>query len=108
MSIWISLQTLFLLPLSVLLSMDGLLHWTDPPQSQLVLLGLVLLPSIPFSAYPSPVAVPMPTIYSTSGTPASAVAHFFLSEFVLLSFKLHFDSPQAILSTSTIYMSHSE
>jgi len=71
----ISFQTCYLSPLSVLLSMDGLLHWICPPQSPSAHLGLDFHPSISFCAPPSPSALPLPTSNSTSGTPPFLVVH---------------------------------
>ena len=65
------------LPLSALLSMDGLLRWICAPQSPSALVGLDLRPSISFCTLPSPSALPLPTSHTTSGTPLFLGAHLF-------------------------------
>ena len=74
-SVSIPFQTHYVSPLSVLLSMDGLLCWICAPQSPSALLGLDFRSSISFCAPPSPSALPLPTSNSTSGTPPFLMAH---------------------------------
>jgi hypothetical protein len=61
--------------------------------------GFAPLDFIP--AHPSPSALSLRTLHSTSGTSPFLVAHLFSSDSILLPFKLQFDSPQANIKIPT-------
>jgi len=83
----ISFQTVYLRPLSWLLNLNWLLCCLVAPQSSSSLLGLHRCPSISFCTPPSPSALPLPTLNSTSGTPPLLVAHRFLPQIQHISFQ---------------------
>jgi len=90
-SAWISFQTLYLPPHLALLSMDGQLRWIGSPQSQSALLGLDLRPSISFCIT---ISTPLDHLTRCQALLHSWWRTSFSPEFIILPFKLHFDSPQ--------------
>ena len=71
----IKFQAVYLIPLSALLSLDGLLVWVSTPHSPSALLGLDWHHSMSFCTDPSPSALSSPTSHITSITPPALVKH---------------------------------
>jgi hypothetical protein len=69
---------------------DGLLCCIGAPQFPSALLGLDLHSSISFCTPPSPLALPLPTFYMTSGTSPFFVAHLFFPQIHHIAFQTPF------------------
>ena len=85
------------LPLSALLSMDGLLCCIGAPQSPSAILGLDLPPSISFCIT---ISTPLDHLTRHQALLLSWWRTSFSPEFIILPFNLHFDSPQANLNSN--------